>query len=235
MRRIVPRSRMASECSARLVTASPPGCDPPCEPSAERAGRPRSPTLPGRLAGRSAMPRRRRVRSAATESGAERFRATRRLNHNKNNPPRRSGPSYPVAASERRSRMLQRKSQRRQTSHTLPPSTDEDRTAVDSHDGHCCTPGPGGRSGISMVHLWDAPAAEPVRLTQCERWARQRPGRAASRNGSTWCLDECGNHVSALLTEVSSCRAATRAGGPLRGWTPWHGRQYLTTEALSKR
>jgi len=49
--------------------------------------------------------------------------------------------------------MLQRKSQRRQTSHTFPPSTDADRTAVDSHDGHCCTSGPGCRSGIVIVHL----------------------------------------------------------------------------------
>ena len=29
--------------------------------------------------------------------------------------------------------------------------------------------------------------------------------------------------------------SAGRAGGPSRGWTPWHARQYVTTEALSRR
>jgi hypothetical protein len=48
--------------------------------------------------------------------------------------------------------MLQRKSQRRHTSETVPPATADHRTAVDPHDGHCCTPG-AGRSGIAIVHL----------------------------------------------------------------------------------
>jgi hypothetical protein len=53
----------------------------------------------------------------------------------------RSNPLYGEAESYRRSRMVHRRLQRPQTSHTCPPATDNCRTRVARQDGHCCTSG----------------------------------------------------------------------------------------------